>query len=378
MSISLRRGVLLVSAAVLLVALGLPVFAGGQKEGGAAQGAAAAGGKIYIPVICKGFQHQFWQTVKKGAETAAAKFGVEMTFEGPPSEADIQPQVQMLANDMAKNPAAICLAALDTNSVMDQLNAAIKRKIPIIGFDSGVPNAPKGAIYATAATNSYAAAGLAADKMFATLKDKIVAASDSSPVTIVECQQDVTSQSITDRGKGFRDEMIKLITTQTSHTKADIRVQGNPAYIAPDSPTSGKAVIISVMVPATAKDPDVAAAVQAMLNRVKSDNIIGVFCSNEGTVKGLITSTNDGSALPTQYPGLIVIGFDAGKLQKQAVRSKYFLGSITQDPYNIGFQAVTLAYKAVKGEPVADVDTGAKFYDSTNMDEADIAQLLYD
>ena len=97
--------------------------------------------------------------MKKGAEAAAAKYGVEITFEGPPTEADIQPQVQMLVNDMAKNPSAICLAALDTNSVMDQLNQAIKRKIPIIGFDSGVPNAPKGAIYATAATNSYAAAG---------------------------------------------------------------------------------------------------------------------------------------------------------------------------------------------------------------------------
>jgi ribose transport system substrate-binding protein len=73
-----------------------------------------------------------------------------------------------------------------------------------------------------------------------------------------------------------------------------------------------------------------------------------------------------------------VIGFDAGKAQKAAVRNKYFYGAITQDPYNIGFQAVELAYKAVKGEPVADVDTGAKFYDSTNMDQPDIAQLLYD
>ena len=91
--------------------------------------------------------------------------------------------------------------------------------------------------------------------MFAALKDKIVAASDASPVTIVDFNQDATSQSVTDRGKGFRDEMIKLITTQTSHTKADIQVQGNPAYIAPDSPTGGKAIIINVVVPASPKDP---------------------------------------------------------------------------------------------------------------------------
>lgn len=92
-------------ALVLLAALTVPVFAAGP---------------IFIPMISKGFQHQFWQTVMKGAKDAADKYHVVMTFEGPPTEADIQPQVQMLVNAMAKNPSAICLAALDTNSVMDR------------------------------------------------------------------------------------------------------------------------------------------------------------------------------------------------------------------------------------------------------------------
>jgi ribose transport system substrate-binding protein len=39
---------------------------------------------------------------------------------------------------------------------------------------------------------------------------------------------------------------------------------------------------------------------------------------------------------------------------------------------------VELAYKASNKQPVADIDTGAKFYDSTNMDQPDIARLLYD
>ena len=334
--------------------------------------------KIYIPVISKGFQHQFWQTVKMGAEAAAKQYNVEITFEGPPTEADIQPQVQMLVNDMAKNPSAICLAALDTNSVMDQLNQAVQKHIPIIGFDSGVPNAPKGAIYATAATNSFAAAGVAADKMFAVLKDKISAASAAHPVTIVDFNQDATSMSVTSRGKGFRDEMIKLITTEGGKTAADIKVTGNPAYIAADSPTRGKAIIIDVVVPASPKDTDATNAAAAVLNRVKADHILGIFCSNEGTARAVLASTNDGSALPKQYSGLVVIGFDAGKAQKAAIRNKYFLGAITQDPYQIGFKAVELAVKAIKKQPVADVDTGAKFYDSTNMDQPDIAQLVYD
>ncbi len=359
---TLRRKGLLLAAVALLFAL--PAF--------------AAPVAIYIPVISKGFQHQFWQTVRLGAEAAANQYKVVITFEGPPTEADIQQQVQMLSNDLAKNPSAIALAALDTKSVTDQLNEAIRRKIPIIGFDSGVPNAPKGAIYATAATNSYAAAGIAADKMFAAIKDKIMAATADNPVTIIDFNQDATSQSVTDRGKGFRDEMIKMITTQGGHPKSDIRVQGNPAYIAPDSPTSGKAIIIDVVVPPTPKDPDAAAAAQAILNRVQSDNILGIFCSNEGTARGTLTASNDGSSLPTQYPGLIVIGFDAGAAQKAAIKNKYFFGAITQDPYNIGFKAVELAVQAIRGQKVKDVDTGAKFYDSTNMDQPDIAKLLYD
>ena len=187
---------------------------------------------------------------------------------------------------------------------MDQLNQAVAKKIPIIGFDSGVPNAPKGAIYATAATNSYAAAGVAADHMFPAIKDKIAAATADNPVMIVDANQDATSQSVTDRGKGFRDEMIKLITTQTSHSKGDIKVTGNPAYIAPDSPTSGSAIIIECDVPATTKPTDEANMFSAIMNRVQSDHILGIFCSNEGTVGGVLATTATAPRCPPSIRAL--------------------------------------------------------------------------
>ncbi|NBK25391.1 MAG: LacI family transcriptional regulator, partial [Spirochaetia bacterium] len=75
---------------------------------------------------------------------------------------------------------------------------------------------------------------------------------------------------------------------------------------------------------------------------------------------------------------VVVLGFDSGAAQKNAVREGYFYGSITQDPYSIGYKAVELAYKAYKGEKVSNVDTGAKFYDKSNMNDADIKGLLYD
>ena len=68
----------------------------------------------YIAVISKGFQHQFWQAVKAGAEKAAVDYDVTITFEGPETEAQVDKQVEMVQAALDKNPAALCLAALDT------------------------------------------------------------------------------------------------------------------------------------------------------------------------------------------------------------------------------------------------------------------------
>ena len=369
MQISKRLVSVLLIVAVAVTA-GFPLFASGQQEGD---------GEMYIPVISKGFQHQFWQTVMSGAEAAAEDLGVDMVFEGPTSEAAIQEQVQMLQNALAKDPSAIALAALDTSAVMDQLQEAIRREIPIIGFDSGVPNAPAGAIYANAATDNYNAAGLAAEQMYEALAGNLGGISPSNPATVVVLSQDATSESVTSRGFGFRDRMVELLVDEAGLSEDLIRVQGNPAYVADDSPQSDNpAVIIDMVVPASPRTQDVTSAANAVFNRVEDDNIVGMFASNEGAVVGILAATNDGAQLASTYDGVVVVGYDAGEAQKNAVREGYFLGSITQDPFQIGYQAVDLAVKAAQGESVSDVDTGAKFYDASNMDDPEIAPLLYD
>ena len=82
-------------------------------------------GKMYIPVMAKGFQHQFWQAVAKGSQDAADKYGVEIYFDGPASETEIAAQVNMIEQEMAKNPKALALAALDVAGAPAQA-----RKLP--------------------------------------------------------------------------------------------------------------------------------------------------------------------------------------------------------------------------------------------------------
>lgn len=353
-------------AIVAFAAFAMPVFASGAAETE----------EMYIPVISKGFQHQFWQTVRAGAVDAADELGVEITFEGPASEADIADQVQMFQSAMARNPSAVALAALDTSSVMDQLQEAIQRGVPIVGFDSGVPNAPAGAIFANASTNNAAAAGLAAPEMFAAVADQVAAATTSNPVTFVVLSQDATSESVTRRGFGFRDSLVQVLQSNGVPASA-IRVQGNPVYVSGPQSANPR-VIIDMVVAASPRTQDVVAAANAVFSRAEDDNVLGIFASNEGAAVAILAATNDGAQLAGVYDGIEVVGFDAGQLQKNAVREGYFLGAITQNPYRIGYLAVELAYRAANGETVSDVDTGAIFYNASNMDDPEIAQLLYD
>ncbi len=77
---------------------------------------AAAAENMHIDVIAKGFQHQFWKAVELGTKKAAEEFKVDVTFQGPDNESAIAQQVEYLNTEIDKKPAAIFLAALDTQA----------------------------------------------------------------------------------------------------------------------------------------------------------------------------------------------------------------------------------------------------------------------
>lgn len=326
---------------------------------------------LYIPVMAKGFQHQFWQAVKAGADAAAADYGVEIYFDGPASETEIAAQVNMIEQEMAKNPKAMALAALDTSAVADILDECAEKGIPVIGFDSGVPGDTSGAVKATACTNNEAAAAIAAEKFgeHADLVAKMQAATADAPVRIAVLSQDAVSASVTGRTTGFVNKMVEVASAYGT-----VSVEGHDKWAAK---VDGASIIIEVAVSATTEAVDVQNSANALL--AKAD-LAAVFCSNEGTVTGFLSAVSDGEDLADggKYADLVVAGFDAGAAQKNAVRQGWFYGSVTQDPYHIGYYAVEMAVAAANGEEVADKDTGAQWYDASNIDDEMIAMLVYD
>lgn len=192
-------------------------------------------------------------------------------------------------------------------------------------------------------------------------------------MVIAVASQDVTSASIVGRTVGFVNQMQ---TNCETLFPGGVAVTGHGKYVKESSEKA--AVEIFVIIPSSSSLADSKDAIEKVL---KMKGLISIFATNESTVGGILAATNEGADLDRRdgiYKDITVVGFDAGKAQKTAVKNGWFLGSITQDPYMIGYLAVELAYKACKGEPVTDCDTGCLFYNSENMDQPDIEQLLYD
>lgn len=329
----------------------------------------------YIAIISKGWQHQFWQVVYQGAEDAAAEYGVTITFDGPASESDIADQIDMLNAAMANNPDAIALAALDTESVTSQLLSCKENGIPVVGFDSGVPNAPEGTIYATAATNNYNMGVMCADAMWETEKfqSALDAATTDEPVVIAVLAQDATSASVVDRAQGFIDAIYKHCETQYA---GSVAITGHDKF-AKDC-ANDMIVNIRVVVPASTDTVDCQTAAQGIFG---TKNLIGIVSTTDGTGGSILSVTNDGTDLDPsngKFSHVTVAAMGAGTDQKNAVRNQYFIGSGQQDAYQIGYQAVELCVKALNGEKISDVDTGCQWATHENMDDPDIAALMYD
>ncbi len=337
-----------------------------------APAAETTGERLYIPVMAKGFQHQFWQAVAKGSADAAKDYDVDIYFDGPASETEIDAQVNMVKNEMAKNPKALALAALSTEAVTEILEVCAEKNIPVIGFDSGVPDDTTGAVKATAATNNENAAAIAAEKFGEneTIMNAMKNATSDAPVIIGCLSQDAVSASVSGRTTGFVDKMYEIAE---SYQPGKVAVEGHAKW---EKKVDAPAIIIEVAISATTE----ATAVQTAANSLLGLNPVAIFCSNEGAVTGFLAAVSDGEDLAEggKYDGLVVAGFDAGAAQKNAVRQGWFYGSVTQDPYQIGYKAVELAVKAANGEAVSDVDTGAQWYDASNIDDEMIALLVYD
>lgn len=294
----------------------------------------------HIAVVVKSTKNGFWTSVKRGIDAAVAdlneKLGykgddkIKLTFEGPSDETDVEDQINIIDAVLGENPDVLCLSAIDMDSCQAQLEAAEENGIPVIVLDSGVKT---GNVNATCVVDNYQAGVQAAVK----LADTIGGSGKIAVMTHVE-----SAQNCQEREQGFTETIAEkypdIEIVNISHQNEETSVS------------------------------EMAESVLKLFPDVK-----GYFCTNENVSGDVL------DAISASGKEVAVVGIDAGKKQKDAIKSGKEVGVLVQNAYGMGYATVVAAARAVLGmENDESINPGMEWIDSENISDERYANYLYD
>ena len=154
--------------------------------------------KWRVMVIPKGTTHEFWKTIHAGVKKAEDELGnVEVVWQGPQKEDDRVQQIQLVQSAVAAGVDGIVLAPLDARALVQPVEAAVAKGIPVVIFDSALESTKP---VSFVATDNYHGGELAAQRLGQLLQGK---------GKIILLRYAVGSESTEKREKGFTDTMAK-------------------------------------------------------------------------------------------------------------------------------------------------------------------------
>lgn len=320
----------------------------------------------YISIIGRNSNDSYWNEVKAGAEKAVADINsmlgykgedkVRLNFSGPSERDNVDEQINILDEELARYPIAVGISAVDATACEVQFDLAAENDIPIVAFDSG---SEYQGVVATCATNNLDAAKTAAIKLSSILDE-------SGEVAVFV--QDSQSMSAKDREKGFRDEI------EASHPNVQIvdvyymdRLEERAKMIAEEM-NATKSEEEEKIQAETLTQEDV---VEYILE--KHPNLKGVYATNLDTTK-LVTDV----LTELEREDLDVVGFDGGSSQMKLLKEEKVNGLIVQNPYGMGYATVVAAVRDVLGlGNEAVIDSGYTWVTKENMNKNAIKRMLY-
>jgi ribose transport system substrate-binding protein len=151
-----------------------------------------------VMVIPKGTTHEHWKAVHAGAAKAATELGdLEIIWQGPTKEDDRADQIKLVQSAIASNVDGMILAPLDARALVEPVEQAIAKNIPVVIFDSALESKK---IAGYVATNNYNGGVIAAKRLGESLGGK---------GRIILLRYSVGSASTDEREKGFTDTIAK-------------------------------------------------------------------------------------------------------------------------------------------------------------------------
>ncbi len=231
-----------------------PLQVENQGEGSLA---GARSKKWRVIVIPKGTTHEFWKTIHAGTLKAANELGnVEIIWQGPQKEDDRVQQIQLVQSAIAAGVDGIVLAPLDARALVQPVEAAVAKGIPVVIFDSGLETDK---MVSYIATNNYNGGVIAAKRLGELLKGQ---------GKIILLRYAVGSESTEQREKGFTDTLAAQFPGITYLSDSE--------YAGPTSDSSQQKA-------------------QSLVTRYRGQ-VDGIFCPNESSTFGMLRAL-DGAGM---------------------------------------------------------------------------------
>lgn len=320
----------------------------------------------YVSIIGRFAGDSYWKEVEEGAKKAISDLNtalgykgdekIKLTYSAPEVRDDVNEQVNILDEELARYPVAIGIAAIDTTACTIQFDLASENGIPIITFDSGSDYQNVGSHISTdniAATKT-AAAQLA------------YAMEESGEVAVFV--QDSISMTAKQRLQGFLDTVAAEFPN----------VSVVSVYHMDELETMRQTI-------ATEKNATLVEGQQAILpENITQEDVVKYILEKNPNLKGIYATNLDTTQLVANVLGqlertdLKFVGFDGGEEQMQLLKDGVLTGLVVQNPFAMGYATVVAAARVALGlgnESV--VDSGYTWVTPDNMSEKEIKKMLY-
>lgn len=327
----------------------------------------------YISIIGKTDGGQYWEEVKEGAQQAAADINAELGYEGEdqvrvtysgPAESDnVDEQVNILDEELARYPVALGIAITDAQACDVQFDLAAESDIPVVAFDSG---SDYQGLMATVATDNPAAAAYAADQM---------AELTGGSGQIAVFAQDSKSQSALQRVNGF--------VSRLQQQYPDIQVIS--VYYMDQLEAMGQIVADEINA-GTYQRPgaDSEMEQEVTAENITEEDVMDYIFAKYPEIKGCYGTSGEAVELITgtldrlEKEDMAVLGFDADEEEVTAMEEGKIDGLVVQNPFGMGYAAVIASARAACDlNNEAYVNTGYVWMTPDNMDSEEIQAMLY-
>jgi ribose transport system substrate-binding protein len=276
------------------------------------RGTTGGGDKPTVALVLKTLNHPFFVDMRRGAQEAADRLGVQLQVQAAEREIDVEKQMQIVENLIQTGIKVLCITPSGSREIISALVKARDAGVPIVVVDTRVD------------VGAAANAGV-------------------QPLTFIGSDN-------YEGGKLAGEHAIKV----TGGTARVGILEGIPGHETGDSRLRGFRDAMK-----TAPGMTIVASQPANWERDQGFNVFQnmlqahpqidlVFAASDlmalGAIEAIAAARKTGS--------IRVIGFDALDDAKKAIAAGTMTASVAQFPYEMGKAAVESAVKAINGEPL--------------------------